>query len=311
MIEIGVQTQNVLTDESPKTGFGMIREAGFTCVDFSLHSQLTNKDVYKGRINTFFDQTTDELKDFFKPHKLAAMENGIKIHQMHMPYPIYVPTGEDSVNEYMRRNVAPKSLEVCAFLDCKYIVIHGFKLAYDFGTEYEYQQTEDFLNELAPIAKELQITMCVENLYDGLAGHLLEGPCCNVRRTVEMIDRLNDRYKSEVLGFCFDTGHANLVGLDFEKFLTALGHRLKVLHIHDNDGVCDLHQIPFTFTKTRENTTSTDWQGFIAGLKNIHFDKVLSFETGPVLNTFPEALKLQTLTFIAQIGTFFAKELEA
>ena len=50
-------------------------------------------------------------------------------------------------------------------------------------------------------------------------------------------------------------GHANIVGLDFEKFITTLGSRLKVLHIHDNDSISDLHQIPFTFTRTRENLT--------------------------------------------------------
>lgn len=121
---------------------------------------------------------------------------------------------------------------------------------------------------------------------------------------------MNERYQAEVLGFCFDTGHANLVGLDFEDFLTTLGSRLKVLHIHDNDGVADLHQVPFTFTRTRENVTSTDWEGFIRGLRKIGFDHVLSFETAPVLTAFPQELKAQALTLIAQIGAYFAKKIE-
>ena len=123
------------------------------------------------------------------------------------------------------------------------------------------------------MAKEMGLTMCIENLYENIGGHIVEGPGCDVRRAVERIDRMNDRYHAEVLGFCFDTGHANLVGIDFESFITTLGHRLKVLHIHDNDGRSDLHQIPFTFTRTRENKPSTDWQGFVRGLRNIHFDK--------------------------------------
>jgi sugar phosphate isomerase/epimerase len=116
---------------------------------------------------------------------------------------------------------------------------------------------------------------------------------------------MNDKYGAEVLGFCFDTGHANLVGLDFEDFITTLGSRLKVLHIHDNDGISDLHQIPFTFTKTRENTSSTDWEGFIRGLKAINFDGVLSFETAPVLTAFPDELKEEALRMIAGIGRYF------
>lgn len=154
------------------------------------------------------------------------------------------------------------------------------------------------------------ITICIENLYGGIGGHLVEGPCCDARKAAARIDRMNERYQAEVLGFCFDTGHANLVGLDFEDFLTTLGSRLKVLHIHDNDGVADLHQIPFNFTRARENVTSTDWEGFIRGLRKIGFDQVLSFETAPVLTAFPQELKAQALTLIAQIGAYFAKKIE-
>ena len=111
------------------------------------------------------------------------------------------------------------------------------------------------------------------------------------------------------MGFCFDTGHANLVGIDFEDFITTIGNRLKVLHIHDNDGIGDLHQIPFTFTKNRENVSSTDWEGFIRGLRKIRFDKVLSFETAPVLSAFPEMMKQDVLGFLAGIGRYFAGEI--
>ena len=163
---------------------------------------------------------------------------------------------------------------------------------------------------IAGLAKEMGITICIENLYGGIGGHLVEGPCCDARKAAARIDRMNERYQAEVLGFCFDTGHANLVGLDFEDFLTTLGSRLKVLHIHDNDGVADLHQIPFTFTRARENVTSTDWEGFIRGLRKIGFDQVLSFETAPVLTAFPQELKAQALTLIAQIGAYFAKKIE-
>ena len=170
--------------------------------------------------------------------------------------------------------------------------------------EKEWEQTESFLDFLAPMAREMGITICIENLYDNIGGHLVEGPCCNAKKMVERIDRINDRYHAQVLGFCFDTGHANLVGIDFERFLTTLGSRLKVLHIHDNDGISDLHQIPFTFTKTRENRPSTDWDGFIRGLKNIKFDGVMSFETAPVLTAFPERMKQDVLSFIAKIGQY-------
>lgn len=201
-------------------------------------------------------------------------------------------------------------MQLCSFWGCKYIVVHGFKLAKYLGSEEaEWQEMECFLESIIPLAKEYGIVICIENLYDDVAGHIVEGPCCKARKAVERIDRINDKYGIEVLGFCFDTGHANLIGLDFEDFIVTIGHRLKVLHLHDNDGVRDLHQIPYTFTCTRENFASTDWEGFLQGMRKIRFNGVLSFETSPVLTSFPNAMKEDVLRFIARIGTYFSDQL--
>lgn len=307
---IGVQTHNVVKDEAPRVGFEMLKEAGFTCADFSLNGYLPNTLLYQSQPNSFFDRTLQELEDFFAPHKQGAEAVGIKIHQMHMPYPVHVPGATEEVNDYLRRQVAPKSMGLCHYFGCRYMVVHGFKLSYYLGSEEaEWRETEAFLESLAPYAKEAGITICIENLYESRGGRIKEGPCCDAGKAVERIERMNDRYGAEVLGFCFDTGHANLVGIDMEKFLARLGSHLKVLHIHDNDGIRDLHQIPYTFTKTRENRASTDWGGFLKGLRNIGYEGVLSFETSPSLSSFPEEMKADVLTFIARIGRHFAKEI--
>ena len=309
MLQLGVQTKNVVDDKCPADGFAMLKRAGFSCVDFSLNGYLLNKDIYRSKVNHFFDFSITELERFFRLHKEAAKENGIRIHPMHMPYPMYVPTATSEMNEYLLKEVAPKSMQLCSFLECRYIVIHGFKLARYLGSEAkEWERTEQFIDSIAPTAKEMGITICIENLYDSVGGHLVEGPCCDVKKAIERIDRINDKYHAEVLGFCFDVGHANLVGINFEEFITVLDYRLKVLHIHDNDGVRDLHQIPFTFSKTRENTSSTDWDGFLTGLRNIGYKGVLNFETAPVLKAFPEELKEDALITIAKIGQYFSKK---
>lgn len=310
MLGIGVQTKNVIDDNNPQIGFDMLKSCGFDCADFSLNSYLTNMDLYENKLNKFFDSSIQELECYFTPHKQAARKSGITINQMHMPYPIYIPTGKKEVNQYLWYEVAPKSLMLCKFLECPYIVIHGLKLAKFLGSETaEWEETERFIDSIALLAKELGITICMENLYDNVGGHLVEGPGCDALKAADRIDRINEKYGAEVLGFCLDVGHANLVGLDLEQFITNLDYRLKVLHIHDNDGIADLHQIPYTFTKTRENTSSTDWNGFLTGLKKIHFDKALSFETAPVLSAFPNELKEDVLKFIARIGGYFRENL--
>lgn len=249
-LAIGVQSKGIVFDENPLEGFEMMRRAGFSCCDFSLNSYLSNKSLYALELNDFFDRPIEELKRFFSLHREAVGIAGIRINQMHMPYPCYLPGATEKMNDYLMKNVAPKSMEICAFFECPYIVVHGFKLARSLGSEEaEWEQTERFLESLAPMAKELKITICLENIYTNIGSHILEGPCCDVRKTIARIDRINEKYNAEVLGFCFDTGHGNLIGIDFEDFITALGSRLKVLHIHDNDGIGDLHQIPLRLRK--------------------------------------------------------------
>ncbi|MCI8514945.1 MAG: sugar phosphate isomerase/epimerase [Lachnospiraceae bacterium] len=307
MLRLGVQTKNIVSDENPEEGFALMKRVGFSCADFSLNAYLSNREIYQGEVNRFFDRSLSELEFFFAPHRRGAEAAGIEINQMHMPYPIYVPGAGPERNEYLWNVVAPKSMELCAFFRCPYIVVHGFKMTHFLGSEEkEWEQTEKFLRFLAPTAKELGITICIENLYDNVGGHLVEGPCCQARKAAERIDRLNERYHAEIFGFCFDTGHANLVGIDFENFMATLGSRLKVLHIHDNDGTSDQHQIPFTFTRTRENRSSTDWEGFARGLERACFDGVLSFETAPVLTAFPEVMRAEVLSFLAKIGNYFS-----
>lgn len=311
-MDIGVQTKNVIYDSNPLEGFELLRRSGFQCCDFSLNSYLLNSFLYRLEPNDFFDQPVTELERFFTPHKEAAKAAGMRINQMHMPYPNYVPNGGDGLNNYLKNVVAPKSMRLCAFMDCPYIVIHGFKLAHYLGSEEaEWQKTLAFIEFLAPLAKELGITICIENLYTSLGKHIVEGPCCDAQKASARIDAVNEKYGAEVLGFCFDTGHANLVGIDFEDFIVTLGGRLKVLHIHDNDGEGDLHQIPFTFTKSRENIASTDWEGFVGGLGKAHFNGVLSFETAPVLTAFPHEMKADVLGFIANIGRYFSEALQS
>ncbi len=304
---IGVQSKNVVFDENPAEGFELLKKSGFDCCDFSLNNYLKNTDLYQEKLNLFFNMSVDELIEFFIPHKEAAAAAGIYINQMHMPYPTLVPGAKKEVNDYLWNEVGPKSMDICAFLKCPNIVIHGFKLTRYYGSEEaEWAKTEEFIESLAPKAAEYGITICMENLYNSQGPHMVEGPGCNAYKAAERIDRINRKYGAEILGFCYDTGHGNLVGLDPYRFITILGKRLKVLHMHENDGLADLHQLPFTFTRTRENTSVLDWDGVMRGLKETGYEGVLSFETAPVLDCFPEGLKGDVLSLIARIGHHFS-----
>ena len=145
-LEIGIQSRNIVFDENPAEGFKAMREAGFSCCDFSLNNYLKNTDLYEEKLNLFFDKSVEELKEFFSPHKEGARAEGICINQMHMPYPTFVPGAKKRINDYLWNEVGPKSLEICHFLECSNIVVHGFKLTRYYGSEEaEWEKTKEFL----------------------------------------------------------------------------------------------------------------------------------------------------------------------
>lgn len=55
-------------------------------------------------------------------------------------------------------------------------------------------------------------------------------------------------------GFCFDTGHKNCYTPDAE-LLYRYGDRLLITHLHDNDGLHDLHFLPFDGTVNWNKTS--------------------------------------------------------
>ena len=63
-MEIGVQTKGIYPERNAKQALQMIRNAGFTNIDFNIDAFLLNTDVYAGRINSFFDQDIEELKRY-------------------------------------------------------------------------------------------------------------------------------------------------------------------------------------------------------------------------------------------------------
>ena len=47
MLRIGVQSSIAVNHEEPMEDLKRLKEIGFSSIDFSLHSYLTNKDLYK------------------------------------------------------------------------------------------------------------------------------------------------------------------------------------------------------------------------------------------------------------------------
>lgn len=308
MITIGVQTKGLLPCINTMQAFELIKGAGFDCIDFNLDNFLTNKELYEGKANSFFNYSREELRLFFGEYKAQMDRVGLKASQMHAPYPIWVDLKWDQ-NDYVMGNVIPKSLEIAKVMEIPWVVIHPMKMQKIYGKDEEIRQNVEYYKTLVPLLKEYRVGVCVEDLYEGIGGRIIEGPCTNVNEAIYYIDTLNDYAGEELFGLCLDTGHLQLTKQNPVPYIRSVGSRLKVLHLHENDGAYDVHQMPFTYGY--DESDGPDWKEIAHALSDIKFDGTLSFETYPCVNAFPKEIVPAALKTICAIGDYIRSEMEA
>lgn len=298
-MKVGVQTKGILPEMGLEEGVALIANAGFESVDFNLDTFLKNSDVYAGRINKFFDADLESLLAYFGEYKKAFEAHGIRPSQMHAPYPILVPTRGD-VTDYMQETVIPKSVAIAGMMEIPWVVMHPFKLQYTYGIDVERAMNLKYFISLIPLLKEHHVGVCVENLYESVGGRITEGTCADPQDAIYYVDTLNQLAGEELFGCCLDTGHMELTHREPADYIRQVGKRLKILHMHENDAIGDLHQMPYTFGSKPED--GVDWGDFRKALDEIGFDGTLSFETFPCVNSFPRGAREEVLRTIREIG---------
>ncbi len=296
MLEVGIQSAFWFDWADPDGSCKRGSEAGIVAVDFGFPGVSTKNDP----ITSFYDKSLEEIIAIFTPFKAAFEKYGMIISQCHAPFPLWVKDRPE-FNDYMIM-VMEKICAVCEFINCPAIVAHNITRS---TKEKEWDTNMEMYGRMAPAAIKHGVKICLENLFGTFHGHVIGGTCSAPEEAVKYIDTLNERAGAECFGFCLDTGHANLVGADIRKFINMLGHRLTCLHIHDNNGVEDVHQLPYTQTHNWGAYTYLDWEGFINGLRDINYQGSLCFETFRVLELCPKPVWPEMMRTITAMGRYF------
>ncbi len=305
MHKIAVQTAPWFDFENPLMSLQNLKKHGFEAVDFNIDILAPSKEYVKrdSGWTSVLDARGEDLFARFKPMKDALKKTGISVCQMHAPFPIW-HENKPEVSEYVQFTIE-QCIRVAGYLSCPAIVVHGIKI-WDKAREWELNLP--IYRRLGKVARECGVTICLENLFIRFHARTFEGNCAEAEEAVRYIDTLNAEFGAEVFGFCFDVGHANMLGKNMRHYLRTLGSRLKILHIHDNDGKDDLHLVPYTMALGGGQTT--DWDAFLEGLRDIHYQGELSFETFRALTTIPPALWDATLSQVAAVGNYFKQRIE-
>ena len=300
---ISVQTGGILDQLGTDEGMRVLAEAGFGCVDLGLSGYLPGKNIHRGLIEGPFTLTQDEFLDqIIRPIRDAGLKYGVAFGQAHAPYSSWTPFSEE-MNAFLMRSFE-MCLTACEYLDCPYLVIHPACMNYEnrLDPAFEYDLNMQRYAALIPAAKRTGVKILLENMFSGRNGRALETACADMHDACRYIDGLNALAGGTMFGFCYDTGHAALLGKDQGIAIHTLGGRLLAVHLHDNDGVSDRHRFPYY--------GAVDWDMVLRSLREIGYAGTVNFETAGEMAAHGYMHTSALLNLLGEIGRSFAARID-
>lgn len=264
-----------------------IKEGGFEYFDLTLFWKGVVEHIGVG----------EDCYDNAEALREYADSIGLKCEQSHAYFTFGV--SEDALQR--RYEFIPKEMKIASIMGAKGIVIHPV-------TEFDFNQNVEFIKRFVPLAHELDIKICVENVWHFENGKHL--PVCTTTPDsfVKFLDTINDPY----VVACLDIGHAEIGGeiTNAIDMIKALGPRLYALHIHDNNKEQDSHQLPFT--------QSINFIGVLDALKEINYQGNITFEVETCYNrgenpkkSLPFELYPAFIKMEKDIGQYFVNYLDS
>lgn len=245
-----------------KLGIKILESSKFNYANLNFFEiqELFNKDNHEEIFNDLIDFLNSSTIIFNIAHA-----------PIHFPFFFNTFYKRDDMNLLNERVL--KAIDISSKLNVKKIVIHiGTYLDdnYNYDIEKSIEHNIKYLEPFVKKATENNIIIAIEN------GTQMEkdepkfkNTAPNVDELIEIVKYFNDKYKKEVLGICFDFGHANVAGLDLYNEIIKIGNMLKVTHIHDNYGLDD-HNQPYDGT--------INWDEVRSALNDISYNGELTSE---------------------------------
>ena len=178
------------------------------------------------------------------------------------------------------------ALEICRYMNVDTITIHlgnnHFEPATGIADEIHIGRMKESLSELLPFAEKLNMTICIENIWFSV-------------NTPDVLNSIKAEFPTDALGFCYDSGHANImdngrnyatgnawngwkaagksVPLWEDQALEKMLPNVVNCHLHDNSGWNDAHALP--------GDGCIDWVHIVRLLKRAPRLKVIQSEVLP------------------------------
>ena len=229
--------------------------AGFKYADLSLYGNETRAYMH------------DDWKKDIQKLKAQAEEFGVTFVQSHAPAYETLETLDPNENPEEKFLETVRAIEICAELGIPMTVSHaGVKR--NSSKEETIELNKKYYERLIPVMEKTGVNVLVENtgILDNNGRYYLN----SAERLVEFIEYFNH----PLLHACWDIGHANKFGKQYEQIKT-LGKHLYAIHYNDNDNVYDVHYAPFLLNLDNDDA--------MRGLIDANFKGPFTFEcTGTI-----------------------------
>ena len=221
-----------------------------------------------------------------KPHptttgaalKAFAQQNGYTIPQGHLSF------SGGLVDDSALERLMPE-LDLFAAAGISKAVLHanGGKELTD---AERYTRWIHYIRKLSEYVEGTGVILCIENMFSV--------PQC---RSVQQIKDIIRDAGGKNLAICLDTGHLHLSNCQKvlqqsqREFILSAGELLQALHITENNGIGDTHQMPFSARY------GIDWKEVMRALQEVNYHGIFNLEILGECNA-PIPIKRAKLDFI-------------
>lgn len=227
-------------DLSPEDALGELSRAGWRYAELSHeHSRTVLERGRPGAVGEEFCRFADD--------------RGVRVEQGHLDLPVDIAPADEAARRRAVDGLKPW-LDLYVAIGIRNAVLHpGGRGRTDAASRTEDQLRS--IGELAEHARGAELVLCIENCSSGDAlKPILEG---------------TDPARVAV---CLDTGHLNLTDERQGDFIRYCGARLQAIHLAENDGTGDQHNMPYA------RGGSVPWDEVAGALAEIGYGGLLNYE---------------------------------
>lgn len=228
---------------------------GFQLLDFNFYRVRQNGSPF----------LSEEWEKWVQSICAAADRLGVSFVQAHSPDGNCMAGPEEREQLIFATN---RCIHACALMGIQNLVVHPGTAE---GVGYDQFLTENsaYFQALYPAMEEYGVNVLIENSAER------NMPNRPFFFTGQEMKAFLDDMNHPLLHACWDTGHANMRGMDQYEGMTVLGEHLRAVHIQDNMGTEDEHLAPMMGT--------CDMDEILTALLDMGFSGPFTFEADNLL----------------------------